>query len=55
LVLVDLGLDIPVESDGRFSIGRIRTGEYEVMFVDNEQEAGPFTITVPSDSYNLTV
>lgn len=55
LVLVDLGLDIPVEPDGRFSIGRLQTGDYTLMFVDTEREEGPFTITVPGDNYNLQV
>jgi hypothetical protein len=55
LILTDIGLDIPVQSDGRFNIGRLQAGDYELLFVDIEQEAGPFTITVPSDNYNIQV
>jgi len=55
LVLVDVGLDIPIEPDGRYNIGRLREGDYEIMFVDIDREAGPYTLTVPSDHYNIDI
>jgi len=55
LVLDDLGLEIAVDPDGRFRIGRLQPGSYNVTFIDVDRESGPHIIDVPSDNYNLTV
>ena len=55
LELVDRGGDVPLDEDGRFSIGKLAAGEYtlEAMTVDGESKR--FQITVPAPDYELAM
>ncbi len=55
LELVDRGLDVPLEEDGRFSIGKLAAGEYTLEAMTRDGESKRFQIIVPAPDYELAM
>lgn len=53
LLLVELDRDVPLDADGRFVIGNLRTGSYTLRLELPGQEAITRTIEVPSEGYDV--
>jgi len=51
--LVDQGREVPLQEDGRFSIGHLRAGEYTLAVSRDGDAPHRFTITVPAPDYDL--
>ncbi|MEZ4832329.1 MAG: Pvc16 family protein [Caldilineaceae bacterium] len=54
LTLEELDRDIPLDADGRFVIGNLRTGTYTLRLAIPGQAPVTRTIEVPSEEYNVT-
>jgi hypothetical protein len=54
LTLLEKQQDIPLQSEGRFSVGNLRSGEYTLEVVVGQQ-ANTYQITVPAPDYELEV
>ncbi len=55
MVLVEQGLDIPLQTDGYFIVPHLRQGEYTLQITDDGQPARRFSIAVPSPDYELEI
>jgi len=55
LELVDRGGDVPLDEDGRFSIGKLAAGEYTLEATTVDGESKRFQITVPAPDYELAM
>jgi hypothetical protein len=55
LTLVERGQEVPIQDEGRFTIGRLRAGDYTLEIAVNGLEPTRHKITVPSPDYELTV
>lgn len=55
LELVDRGVDVPLEEDGRFSIGKLAAGEYTLEATTADGSSKRFQITVPAPDYELAM
>jgi hypothetical protein len=55
LTLVESGLDVPLLDEGRFSIGRLRAGEYTLQVVIDGGKPARHPISVPSPDYEIEV
>jgi hypothetical protein len=55
LTLVEHGVAIPLNDDGRFTVGPLRAGEYTLSVSVAGHEARRRTITVPAPDYELVV
>jgi hypothetical protein len=53
LSLVEQGRDVPLQGDGRFSIGHLRAGAYTLSVARDGGEPQLFQITVPAPDYDL--
>lgn len=53
LTLVEMGLEVPVLDEGRFSIGRLRSGEYTLQVVIDGGKPARHPISVPSPDYEI--
>lgn len=54
LTLLEKQQDIPLQSEGRFSVGNLRSGEYTLEIVVG-QKADTYQITVPAPDYEFEV
>ncbi|HOR01185.1 MAG TPA: Pvc16 family protein [Anaerolineae bacterium] len=55
LTLVERGLAVPVQPDGRFTIGSLEAGEYTLELATEGGKPRQQRITVPSENYDLEV
>jgi hypothetical protein len=55
LSLVDRSLEVPIQTDGRFTIGQLRAGEYTLEVVVKKGKPKHHKITVPAPDYDLKV
>ncbi len=55
LVLVERGLDVPIQDEGRFSVGRLQAGDYTLEVRTRGQKPKRHKITVPSPDYQIQV
>jgi hypothetical protein len=53
LTLVERGLDVPILEEGRFSIGRLRAGDYTLQVVINGGKPKRHPIRVPAPDYEI--
>jgi len=53
LTLVERGLEVPLQEDGRFTIGRLEAGEYTLEIQSEGRETKRYRITVPAPDYTL--
>ena len=53
LTLVERGLEVPLQEEGRFNIGRLEAGEYTLEARVEGQEAKRYRIVVPAPDYIL--
>ncbi len=53
LVLVELERDVPIDAEGRFVIGNLRTGSYTLRLEVADREPVLRTIQVPSEEYDI--
>ena len=53
LSLVDQGREVPLQEDGRFTIGHLRAGEYTLSVSRDGGEPHLFQIAVPAPDYDL--
>jgi hypothetical protein len=53
LTVVERGLEVPLQPDGRFAIGRLEAGDYTLEVLAKGQEPRRFPITVPAADYDL--
>lgn len=53
--LVDKGLDVPIQSGGRFIVGNLKAGDYMLEISAEGRKPSLHEITVPSKSYDLEV
>ena len=53
LSLVEQGREVPLQEDGRFSIGHLRAGEYTLSVAQDGGEPHLFQIAVPAPDYDL--
>jgi len=55
LILVEHGLAVALQPDGRFAVGRMRAGEYTLEIMVEGQAPHRYTIAVPAPDYDLEV
>jgi hypothetical protein len=55
LTLVERGLNVPIQEEGRFAIGKLRAGEYTLEATIDGRTLKRQTITVPAPDYELDV
>jgi len=55
MTLVERGLDVPVQPDGRFVIGPVRPGDYTLEVRAEGAKARQFKVTVPAADCTLEV
>jgi hypothetical protein len=55
LTLVERGLEVSLQPDGRFAIGNLQAGDYTLEIVADGREPRRHKITVPSPDYELVV
>ncbi len=55
VTIEEWGLVIEVEPNGGYRLGRLRTGDYTLVFTDIDREPVEYVITVPSDNYSFDV
>jgi hypothetical protein len=55
LTLVERGLDVPLQPEGRFAIGRLEAGDYTLEISHDGGKPRRYKITVPSPDYDLEV
>jgi Pvc16 N-terminal domain len=53
LTLVEKGLEVSLQPEGRFVIGRLQAGQYTLEVIVDSQPARRFPITVPAPDYDL--
>jgi hypothetical protein len=53
MALVEQGLLVPIMSDGRFTIGHLRAGDYQLEVGGGESPARRYSIRVPGADYEL--
>ena len=53
LTLVERGLEVSLQEDGRFTIGRLEAGEYTLEIQSEGRETKRYRITVPAPDYTL--
>ncbi len=53
LTLVERGLEVPLQEEGRFTIGRLEAGEYTLAVRIGGREAKQYRIVVPAPDYVL--
>ena len=53
LTLVEKGLEVSLQPEGRFVIGRLQAGQYTLEVVVDGQPARRYPITVPAPDYDL--
>ncbi len=53
--LVDRGLNVPVQSGGRFIIGNLKAGDYTLEVSTKGRKPSRYEITVPAQSYDLEI
>lgn len=55
VLLVERGLDVPLQDEGRFAIGKLRAGEYTLEVSTDGKTLGRHKLTVPSPDYDIEV
>ena len=55
LTLVERGLEVPVQDDGRFVIGNLEEGEYTLEISAKGRKLKRHKITVPAEDYDITL
>ena len=55
LTLVERGQDVPIGEGGRFTVGKLRAGEYTLQVDSVGQTLKQFRITVPAPDYELSL
>jgi hypothetical protein len=55
LTLVERGLEVPIQEEGRFTIGGLRAGDYTLELTVDGGEPKQHKISVPSPDYELKV
>lgn len=55
LTLVERGLDVALQDEGRFAIGKLQAGDYTLEVSSNGQTLKRHKITVPAPDYELEV
>ncbi len=55
LLLVERGLEVPLQPDGRFAIGRLEAGEYTLEISVAGRPPRRYPVTVPAADYDLEV
>jgi hypothetical protein len=55
LTLVETGLAVPLQPDGRFVIGRLREGTYQLEVKEGSNQLGRFPIEVPSADFEIHI
>ncbi len=55
LTLVERGLEVPIQDEGRFTIGRLRAGDYTLEIAVNGGEPTRHKISVPAPDYEIEV
>jgi hypothetical protein len=55
LTLVERGLDIPIQEEGGFAVGKLRAGDYTLEVAANGDVVKRFQIKVPAPDYELEV
>ena len=55
LTLVEKGLEVPLQPEGRFTIGCLEAGEYTLEVSVEGRQPRRYPITVPAADYNLAV
>jgi hypothetical protein len=53
LTLVEKGLEVSLQPEGRFVIGRLQAGQYTLEVIVDSQPARRYPITVPAPDYDL--
>ena len=53
LILVERGQDVPIQEEGRFTISKLRAGDYTLEITANGEKPRRHTITVPAPDYEL--
>lgn len=55
LTLVEQGLNIPLQPEGRFMVGNLKAGDYTLEISAEGQKPRQHKITVPAPDYDLTI
>jgi hypothetical protein len=55
LTLIERGLEVPLQPEGRFAIGHLEAGEYTLEISGTEGRLRRYPITVPAADYDLEV
>jgi hypothetical protein len=55
LTLVERGLEVPLQPEGRFAIGHLEAGEYTLEISGTGEPPRRYSITVPAADYDLEV
>jgi hypothetical protein len=55
LILVEQGLEVPIQPEKRFVIGRLRAGEYTLAVSVNGEAPSRHKITVPAADYDIEI
>jgi len=55
LTLLERGLEVPVQDDGRFIIGNLEAGEYTLEISAKGRKPRRHKITVPADDYDIAI
>lgn len=55
IILVEQGLEVPLQPEGRFAIGNLRAGDYTLEIAVEGRKPRRHKITVPSADYDLEV
>jgi hypothetical protein len=53
ITVVERGLDVPLQADGRFSIGHLQAGAYTLEITADGRETSRHKIAVPSPDYEI--
>lgn len=53
VTLIERGMSVPLQSDGRFAIGGLRAGQYTLELTVENRPPTRHTITVPSSEFDL--
>jgi len=54
-VLLERGEPIHIDSEGQFTIGRLRAGSYTLEVTVDGKEPQRFSVQVPSADFDLTI
>jgi hypothetical protein len=55
LTLVEKGLEVPIQPEGRFAIGNLKEGDYTLEVSAEGRQPYRQVITVPAPDYELKV